>query len=213
MELCLEHFPESFGSERCGWFEHHHRILHGYCDLRNHAPLTSAGSADTFTARIVADAPQAPTGASASNAVTPVNTFTMKLLKISARFITTQLNLPGPGKVVQVGTTRLSTPRATEMAKKARTMIVCRARKTVTKAGKVTIICRLTAKARAARKKHSLKVRLVTTGLLRCFRTVDVMGFLMLPRAAVDNCSGRRWVACSRVLSVDDESCRSLRCS
>ncbi len=125
--------------------------------------LTSAGSDDTFTARIVADAHQAPTGASASNAVTPVNTFKMKLLKRSARFITTQLNLPGPGNVVQVGTTRLPTPRATEMAKKAGTMIVCRARKTVTKAGKVTIICRLTAKALAARKKHALKVRLVTT--------------------------------------------------
>ncbi len=67
--------------------------------------------------------------------------------------ITTQLNLPGPGKVVQVGTTR----------QKAGRMIVCRARKTVAKAGKVTIICRLTAKARAANKKHALKVRLVTT--------------------------------------------------
>ncbi len=92
----------------------------------------------------------------ASNAVTPVNTFTMKPLQSSAssaQFITTQLNLPGPGKVVQVGTT----------AKKAGTMIVCRARKTVAKAGKVTIICRLTAKALAARKKHALKVRLVTT--------------------------------------------------
>ncbi len=108
------------------------------------------GSSDTFTARIVADA--------------PVNIFTMKkLLKISARSITTQLNLPGPGKVVQLGTTRLSTPRATELAKKVRTMIVCRVRKTVAKAGKVTIICRLTAEARAARKKHALKVRLVTT--------------------------------------------------
>ncbi len=92
----------------------------------------------------------------------PVNTFTVKLLKRSVLSITTQLNLPGAGKVVQVGTTRLST-RAGEMAKKARTMIVCRARKTVAKAGKLTIICRLTAKARAARKTQSLKVRLVTT--------------------------------------------------
>ncbi len=119
--------------------------------------LTStAGSVDTFTARIVAGAHPAPTGASASNAVTPtapVNTFTMKLLQISGQSITTQLKLPGPGKVVQVGTT----------AKKAGTVIVCRARKTVTKPGKVTIICHLNKKARAARKKHSLKVRLVTT--------------------------------------------------
>ncbi len=97
--------------------------------------------------------------------VAPVNTFTVKLLqKSSARFITTRLNLSGPGNVVQVGTTRLSTPRASsEMAKKVRTMIVCTARKTVAKAGKVTITCRLTAKARAARKTHALKVRLVTT--------------------------------------------------
>ncbi len=92
----------------------------------------------------------------------PVNTFTVKLLKRSVLSITTQLNLPGAGKVVQVGTTRSST-RAGEMAKKARTMIVCTARKTVAKAGKVTIICRLTAKARAARKTQSLKMRLVTT--------------------------------------------------
>ncbi len=93
----------------------------------------------------------------------PVNTFTIKLLKRSATSITTQLTLPGPGTVAQVGTTSLSTPRAVEMAKKAGTMIVCRARKTVAKAGKVTIICRLTAEARAARKTQSLKVRLVTT--------------------------------------------------
>ncbi len=92
----------------------------------------------------------------------PVNTFTMKLLKRSVLSITTQLNLPGAGKVVQVGTTRSST-RAGEMVKKVGTMIVCTARKTVAKAGKVTIICRLTAKARAARKMQSLKVRLVTT--------------------------------------------------
>ncbi len=93
----------------------------------------------------------------------PVNTFTMKILKISARSITTQLNLPGEGIVVQVGTTPLPKQRATEMAKKARTMIVCRALKAVTKAGKVTIICHLNKKALAARKKHRLKVRLVTT--------------------------------------------------
>ncbi len=77
----------------------------------------------------------------------------MKILKIWPQKITTRLNPPGPGKVVQVGTTR----------QKARTMTVCTARKTVATAGKVTITCRLTAKARAARKMHSLKVRLVTT--------------------------------------------------
>jgi len=90
----------------------------------------------------------------------------MKIRKTSgkSKSITTQLTLAGPGKVVQVGTTRRSTPRnAAEMAKKARTIIVCRARKTITKAGKMTITCRLTKKARAARKKHALKVRLVTT--------------------------------------------------
>ncbi len=103
----------------------------------------------------------APTPA-VTDPATPVNTVTMKLLKRSVLSITTQLNLPGAGKVVQVGTTRSST-RAGERAKKAGTMIVCTARKTVAKAGKVTIICRLTAKARAARKTQSLKVRLVTT--------------------------------------------------
>jgi len=96
-----------------------------------------------------------------------VNTFTMKFRKTSgkSKSITTQLTLAGPGKVAQVGITRLSTPRrSSEMAKKkARTMTVCTARKTVAKAGKVTITCRLSAKARAARTKGSLKVRLVTT--------------------------------------------------
>ncbi len=104
----------------------------------------------------------AATSVTATFTVTPVNTFTIKLLKRSATSITTQLKLPGAGKVVQVGTTRSST-RAGEMAKKARTMIVCTARKTVAKAGKLTITCRLTAEARAARKTQSLKVRLVTT--------------------------------------------------
>ncbi len=123
--------------------------------------LISTGLAETFTARILADAPQAPTGASAS---APVNTFTIKPAKSSATSITTQLNLPGPGKVVQVGTTPLPKTRASsQMAKRARTLTVCTADKTVAKAGTVTITCRLTAKARAARKTHSLKVRLVTT--------------------------------------------------
>ncbi len=120
----------------------------------------TAGTRYTFT--VTATNPQGTSPASrASNAVTPtdvavapVNTFTMTPSKSSATSITTQLNLPGPGNVVQVGTTQLP---------KAGTMIVCRARKTVAKAGKLTIICRLTAKARAARKKHALKVRLVTT--------------------------------------------------
>ncbi len=119
--------------------------------------ITNLTAGTSYTATVTATNQQGTSPPSrASNAVTPtapVNTFTMKLPKSSARFITTQLNLSGPGKVVQVGTT----------AKKAGTMIVCRARKTVTKAGKVTITCRLTAKARAARKKHALKVRLVTT--------------------------------------------------
>ncbi len=84
---------------------------------------------------------------------TPVNTFTMKRSKIWPLKITTQLKLPGSGKVAQVGTTR----------QRARTMTVCTVRKTVAKAGTVSITCRLTAKARAAVKTHSLTVRLVTT--------------------------------------------------
>ncbi len=117
----------------------------------------TAGTSYTFT--VTATNPQGTSLASlASNAVTPtgdvppvpVNTFTMKTSKIWPQKITTQLKLPGPGKVTQV-------------AKKARTMTVCTARKTVAKAGWVTITCRLTAKARAARQKHSLKLRLVTT--------------------------------------------------
>ncbi len=130
--------------------------------------ITNLTAGTSYTATVTATNPQGTSPASqASNAVTPKapkNIFKMKILKSSARFIKIQLNLPGPGNVVQVGTTRRSTPRASsEMAKKAGTMIVCRARKTVAKAGKLTIICRLTAEARAARKKHALKVRLVTT--------------------------------------------------
>ncbi len=117
----------------------------------------TAGTSYTFT--VTATSPQGTSLASlASNAVTPtgdvppvpVNTFTMKPSKSWPQKITTQLKLPGPGKVVQV-------------AKKARTMTVCTARKTVAKAGWVTITCRLSAKARAARLKQSLKLRVVTT--------------------------------------------------
>ncbi len=117
----------------------------------------TAGTSYTFT--VTATDPQGTSLASqASNAVTPtgdvppvpVNTFTMKPSKSWPQKITTQLKLPGPGKVTQV-------------AKKARTMTVCTVRKTVAKAGWVTITCRLTAKARAARKKQSLKLRVVTT--------------------------------------------------
>ncbi len=121
--------------------------------------ITNLTAGTSYTASVTATNPQGTSPASrASNAVTPtapVNIFTVKLLKRSAQSITTQLNLPGPGNVVQVGTTKLS--------KRARTMIVCRARKTVATAGKLTITCRLTAKARAARKTHQIKLRLVTT--------------------------------------------------
>ncbi len=126
--------------------------------------ITNLTAGSSYSATVTN--PQGTSPASqASNAVTPtgvappltapVNTFTMKTSKIWPQKITTQLNLPGPGKVTQVGTTKLS--------KKARTMTVCTARKTVAKAGTMTIICSMTAKARAAKKKHSLKLRLVTT--------------------------------------------------
>ncbi len=114
--------------------------------------LTSTGLDDVFTAKVNADGSYAW----ATRAGGPVNTFTMKTPKIWPHKITTQLKLPGPGKVAQVG-------KVTQMAKTARTMTVCTARKTVAKAGWVTITCRLSAKARAARRMHSLKLRLVTT--------------------------------------------------
>ncbi len=101
-------------------------------------PLTSAGSYDTFTARIVSS----------------VSSVKLGKITVSPTLITSKATVSGAGKLVQVGITQLS---------KDRTMIVCRARKTVAKAGKLTIICRLTAEARAARKTHSLTVRLVTT--------------------------------------------------
>ncbi len=128
--------------------------------------ITNLTAGTSYTATVTATNPQGTSPASqASNAVTPtapvppptapVNAFTMKPPKSWPYKITTQLNLPGPGKVTQVATTKLS--------KKARTMTVCKAQKTVAKAGWVTITCSLTAKARAARLKHSLKLRLVTT--------------------------------------------------
>ncbi len=102
--------------------------------------------------------------AGTSTPTAPVNAFTMKILKTSGKSITTRLNLPGPGKVVQKATTPLLTPRrSSQMATTARRMTVCTARKTVAKAGTVSITCRLNAKARAVRMTHSLKVRLVTT--------------------------------------------------
>ncbi len=144
--------------------------------------ITNLTAGTSYTATVTATNPQGTSPPSrASNAVTPtdvavaptdvavaptapVNIFTMKPPKGGAQTITTQLNLPGPGKVVQVGTTPLPKTRASsKMAKTARTMTVCTARKTVAKAGTVTITCGLTAKARAARKTHAFKVRLVTT--------------------------------------------------
>ncbi len=124
------------------------------------------GTSYTFTATATnTGGTSAASGASAAVTPTaPVNFFAMKTPVSSVRFITTQLSLPGAGRVLQKGTIRRPTSRASsEMAKKAGTLIVCTARKTVTKAGTVTITCRLTAKARAARKTHSLKVSLVTT--------------------------------------------------
>ncbi len=128
--------------------------------------ITNLTAGSSYTVTVTATNPQGTSPPSqASNAVTPtgvappptapVNTFTIKSLKGGPQKITTQLNLPGPGKVTQVGTTKLS--------KKARTMTVCTAQKTVAKAGTMTITCSLSAKARAARKKQSLKLRLVTT--------------------------------------------------
>ncbi len=49
-------------------------------------------------------------------------------------------------------------------------------------------------------------------GLLRCFRTADLMVFSTLPGLAVGNCSGLRWVCGSRVLSVGGGCCRTPRC-
>ncbi len=76
------------------------------------------GTAYTFTATAAnAGGTSAPSGASAAVTPTPlipptpatptptapVNAFTMKRSKIWPQKITTQLNLPGPGKVAQVG--------------------------------------------------------------------------------------------------------------
>jgi hypothetical protein len=49
-------------------------------------------------------------------------------------------------------------------------------------------------------------------GLLRCFRTAELVVFLMLPVLAADNCSGLRWVCGSRVLSVGGSCCRTPQC-
>jgi glucose-1-phosphate cytidylyltransferase len=50
------------------------------------------------------------------------------------------------------------------------------------------------------------------TGLLRGFRTAELVDSFMLPRLAVDNHSGLRWGVGSRALSVGVDCCRTPRC-
>ena len=55
--------------------------------------------------------------------------------------------------------------------------------------------------------------RLLWDGLLRGFRTVELVDFFMLPGLAVDNHSGLRWGVANRALSAGVDCCRTPRYS
>ncbi len=155
-----------------------------YSWTRNGEPLTDTGptitaaQAGTYQCRVTASN-AAGDGQALSNEVTVAevaapapapaltttvdNTLTPGKTRVSPTAITSTFTVPGPGTLSQAATTPRAGSNATEMAKKPRTITVCRAQKSVAAAGKVTIICRLNASARAAMKKGPLKVRLVTT--------------------------------------------------
>ncbi len=122
----------------------------------------AAGDGQALSNEVTVPAPALTTTPAPALTTTVDNTLTPGKTTVSPTAIVSTFTLPGPGTLSQVGTTSQASSNATEMAKKPRTLTVCRARKSVAAAGKVTIICRLNASARAARKKGPLKVRLVT---------------------------------------------------
>ena len=107
-------------------------------------------------------APSAP--AAIGNAATPLPTRSPATVPLTAKAATTSTSIattftaPGPGIVRQVGTTS-SARRSTRAA----SLTVCTTTKTITKAGKTTISCHLTAAVKKARLRGALTVILTTT--------------------------------------------------
>ena len=88
----------------------------------------------------------------------PSNLFTVRLDGASTTAVSSLITVPGAGKAAQAGTFS-----ASSSAHSARTATACRDSKKISKAGRYRLSCKLTAAARAARRKHSIRVTLRTT--------------------------------------------------
>jgi hypothetical protein len=125
----------------------------GSCTVRGLAN----GKSYTFTTVGVNTSPR-PSAVSAASAPIKVGYFSLRLNSATGTTITTTFNAPGVGWAYQHGYTtqqgRTSAPHQ---------ISICAMSKKVRKAGKTKLTCTLTKAARAARKRGTLTVSMVTT--------------------------------------------------
>ncbi len=88
----------------------------------------------------------------------PSNLFTVRLDGASTTAVSSLITVPGAGKASQAGTFS-----ASSSARSAKTVTACRDSKKISKAGRYRLSCKLTSAARAARRKHSIRLTLRTT--------------------------------------------------
>jgi hypothetical protein len=122
------------------------------CSGTGSCAVTMSG-AQSVTATFTEDTPPTPP-------VPPTNDFTIRPLRTVGSVLREVVRLPGSGRVVAAGTFR---PIASSGGRSTKVVKACSSRLTASKAGSATVICRLTAVARAARRNHSLSVTLRTT--------------------------------------------------
>lgn len=122
-------------------------------------------------------------GSSSTPASTDPNSFTVRAGTVRGRGITTRVTVPGAGRILQRGT-RLATTRATTAAA-ARRVTACTGSRAATKAGSLTITCRLTAATQAARRRGPVAVRVATTFSPADGARRTAVRTVVLPRIAV----------------------------
>ena len=91
-------------------------------------------------------------------AAAPSNKFVTLPTATTSSVVQSTLVVPGPGVATQLGTFSSSSS-----ARSAKTVTACAGSRTTTKAGRYKINCTLTAGARSARRRGSIRVTLVTT--------------------------------------------------
>jgi len=117
-------------------------------------PCTFSAYGDhTLVATFTANTPPTPEPTSE-----PSNVFSVEADGASTANLMTVMSVPGAGKASQTGTFS-----ASSSARSAKTVTACRDSKKISKAGRYRLSCKLTAAARAARRKHSIRVTLRTT--------------------------------------------------